>query len=43
MWNYEKTGKGLSKNIFETVISTLEAVAEFEGETIETYQNVCLN
>ena len=38
MWNYKKTGKGLSKTVLEMVISTLEAVASFEGETIETHQ-----
>ncbi len=38
MWNYKKTSKGLSKNVLETVISTLEAVSKFEGETIVTHQ-----
>jgi len=40
MVNYRKTGKGLSNNILDMVVTTLNAIAKFDGEKVKTYQRV---
>jgi hypothetical protein len=40
MVNFRKTGKGLSNTVLDMVVTTLVAIAKFDGDKITTYQRI---
>lgn len=40
MVSFRKTGRGLSNTVLDMVVTTLSAIAKFDGEKVKTYQRV---